>query len=147
MVETSFFGGAHVDTEARPPSPSAMRSLPVGKPEETDDRITVVDIDRLLDINDDRVCACLNCLDDPPPWGRSKHRDRFPALRYLSCRVEGCTWKIDIPSLVFHTTIYTAFVHDQSHFREESRNQDQNLIYTCKDDRCQIRTKRKDGVK
>ena len=144
MVEASFLSGAHVDTEARPNSFSALRSLPVGKPEETDDRITVTDIDRLLGINHDRVCTCLNCLDYNFPINE-KPRDQFPALRYISCRVEGCTWNHKI--YWFNDECARTKSHEESHFREETRDQDGKLIFTCKDDRCQIRTKRRDDVK
>ena len=146
MVETSFSGGAHVDTEARPTSFTASPSLPVGKPDEADDKITVANLDRVLGIKHDRVCACLNCLDWPSSLDFGKFRDRFPAVQYLSCRVEGCTWKDDVHGFYF---LFLGYVmrHEESHFREKTRDQDRELIFTCKDDRCQIRTKRKDDVK
>ena len=147
MVETSFFGGVHVDTEATSISSSPLSSLPVGKPDEADDKITVADIDRLRGTNRDRVCACLNCLDSPFPFICSAgFPDRFPALRYVSCRVEGCTWiqkRFNYP----YTAIREVFQHEEDHFREATRDRDGKLIYTCKNDRCQIRTKRKDDVK
>ena len=147
MVETSFFGGAHVDTEARPTSFTASPSLPVGKPDEADDKITVANLDRVLGIKHDGVCACLNCLDYPSSLISSRmNRDQLPALQYLSCRVEGCTWKTDIPNWVSWPKWLVSH-HEESHFREETRDQDRELIFTCKDDRCQIRTKRKDDVK
>ena len=146
VVETSSFGGAHVDTEAGPTSFTASPSLPVGKPDEADDKITVVNLDRLLGIKHDRLCACLNCLDFPSSLDFGEVRDRFPALQYLSCRVEGCTWKRDI-FLWISWPNWLVSDHEESHFREETRDQDQKLIFTCKDDRCQIHTKRKDDVK
>ena len=147
MVETSFFGEAHVDTEARPASFSVSPSLPVGNPDEADDKITTADIDRLYGINHDRVCACLNCLDFLPSLGLVEIRNRFPALRYISCRVEGCTWNHKIDFNWVYDECARTKSHEESHFREETSDQDWNLIFTCKDDRCQIRSKRKDDVK
>ncbi len=145
MAETSFFGGAHVDIEARPPSFSALPSLPVSKPDEADDKITVADIDRLLGISHDRVCTCLNCLDSPSSLGSFEARSRFPALLYISCRIEGCTWRQIVHSYSY--SLWPVMSHEERHFREETRDQDRKLIFTCKNDRCQIRTKRKDDVK
>ena len=139
MVEAPFLGGAHVNTEARPTTSSALRSITVGKPDEADDKITVADIDRLLGINHDRECACLNCL-DYPSLDFGKLRERFPALQNITCRIEGCTYqKTSGPYLSWQ--IPRMMRHEESHFREETRDQDRKLIYTCKDDRCRIRTK------
>ena len=144
MVETSFFGGVHVDTEARSTTSTALPSLPVGKPDEADDKITVADLDRLNGIKHDRLCTCLNCLDFPSSLDLSGlDRTRFPALQYISCRIEGCTWKQDYS----YESIWKVSYHEENHFREETRDQDGKLIFTCKNDRCQIRTKRKDDVK
>ena len=150
MVEASFLDGAPVDTEARPTSLSALRSLPVGKPDEADDKITVADIDRLLGINHDRVCTCLNCLDCPPSLRFDEFRARFPALKHFSCRIEGCTVSTWRSSKHYGHPFFdqwTVMRHEESHFREETRDQNGKLIFSCKDDRCQIRTKRKDDVK
>ena len=145
MVENSFFGAAYVGTEARLTSSSALRSVPVRKPDEADDKITVADIDRVFGINHDRVCSCLNCLNCSNPLSISflELQNRFPALQYMSCRIEGCTWIQDHPYWVK----WKVFRHEESHFREETRDKDGKLIFTCKDDRCQIRTKRRDDVK
>ena len=146
MVEAPFLGGAHANTEARPTTSSALRSIPVGKPDEADDKITVADIDRLLGINHDRVCACLNCLDYPSSLDFVKLRERFPALQNITCRIEGCTYqKSSGPYLSWQFD--QMLPHEESHFREQTRDQDRKLIYTCKDDRCRIRTKRRDDVK
>ena len=146
MVETSLFAGANVDTEARSTSSSALHSLPVGKPDEADDKITVADIDQLLGFTHARVCACLNCLDSPLSLIPLTYRDRFPALQYVSCRIEGCTWILEVSKYPYRSE-WEVFRHEESHFRERTRDQDGKLIFTCKDDRCQIRTKRKDDVK
>ena len=141
MVETSFFGGVHVDTEARSTTSTALPSLPVGKPDEADDKTTVADLDRLRGIKHDRVCTCLNCLHFPYFPFRGDFQARFPALQYISCRVEGCTW------IAASWRLWDVACHEDDHFREEARDQDGKFIYTCKNDRCHIRTKRKDDVK
>ena len=148
MAETLFCGGAHVDTEARPPSFSTLPSLSVSKPDEADDKITVVDIHRLLGINHDRVCACLNCLDFSSLSFVKivEFQDRFPALHYISCRVEGCTWRYDVSSHI-DRYLWSVIRHEESHFREENLDQDGKVTFACKDDRCQIRTKRINDVK
>ena len=145
MLGNSFIGG-HVDAEAKSISSSALRSLSVGKPDEADDKVKVADMDRLFGINHDRICACLNCLDYPFSFEYQQIRDQFPTLQYLSCRVEGCTW-LEKRSNYPYTAIWEVFQHEESHFREATRDQDGKLIYTCKNDRCQIRTRRKDDVK
>ena len=150
MVEAPFLGEAHVNTEARSTTSSAIRSVPVGKLDEADDKITVADIDRLLG-NHDRVCLCLNCLGDIPgiPHLRdsAKFRNRFPALQQISCRIEGCTWIQRVDQWYFFSDLWDTQSHEQTHFREETRDQDGKLVYTCKDGRCRIRTKRRDDVK
>ena len=146
MVETSFFGGVHVDTEARSTTSTALPSLPVGKPDEADDKITVADLDRLNGIKHDRVCTCLNCLDYPFFRIYDGIRHGFPALQHISCRVEGCTW-ITVHSIYLTLSIRYVKSHEENHFRKETRDQDEKRIFTCRDDRCQIRTKRKDDVK
>ena len=146
MVETSFFGGVHVDTEARSTTSTALPSLPVGKPDEADDKITIADLDRLNGIKHDRVCACLNCLNIPSSFDEDEVRARFPVLQYISCRIEGCTRVMRLP-----LSHWDVFYHEEDHFRGETRTQDwksiYTSIYTCKNDRCQIRSKRKDDVK
>ena len=146
MVEAPFLGGAHVNTDARPTTSSALRSVSVGKPDEADDKITVADVDRLLGIHD-RVCICLNCLDDTSPLNSRELRDRFPTLQKISCRIEGCTWDDEIFQDFVTTQIWGMMSHERSHFREQTRDEDGKWIYTCKGDRCRIRTKRKDDVK
>ena len=144
MAEAPFLIGAHANTEARSTTFSALRSVPGGKPDEADDKTTVVDIDRLHGTSHVRVCTCLNCLATPTsPFSLG----RFPALQHISCRIEGCTWvqNMNLPHISYAIT-YMAF-HEESHFRAETPDQDGKLIYTCTNDRCRIRTKRRDDVK
>ncbi len=147
MAGTSFLGGAHVDTEAKRTSFSALCSLPVGKPDEADDKLTVANIDRLFDINHGKVCHCLNCLSLPSSLHGRIIRDQFPALEKISCRIEGCTWNVKIVLFLTLPLIWEVICHEESHFCNKTRDHNRKLIYTCKDDRCQIRTKRKDDVK
>ena len=144
MVQASFFGGVPVDSEAKLTSSSALPSLPVGKTDEADDKIMVADIDRLNGIKHDRVCTCLNCL-NPLSITFNELSHRFPALQEISCRIEGCTYSRGDPQFIW--SMSGVFRHEESHFREETRQLDGNWIFTCKDDHCHIRTKRKDDVK
>ena len=150
MGEAPFLIGAHVNTEARSTTSSVICSVPVDKLDEADDKITVADLDRFLS-NHDRVCLCLNCLgsilDIPHILPSAEFRKRFPALQQISCRIEGCTWNQEIDQWHIFTDLWDTKSHEQTHFREETRDQDGKLVYTCKDGRCRIRTKRKDDVK
>ena len=145
MVEAPFLGEAHVNAEARPTTSSGLHSVPVDKPYDADDKIKVANIDRLLS-NHDRVCICLNCLDHIALPDLRKFRDQFPALQQISCRIEGCTWSKEI-FLWFVDAMWQMKSHEESHFREQTRDQDGKRIYTCTDDRCRIPTQRKDDVK
>ena len=149
MAEVPFLGGAHVDSEARLTTSSALPSVPVGKPDEADDKITVADIDRLLGINYDRVCTCLNCLDYSASLHSYEFRARFSALEHVLCRIEGCTWNKEIGEGMgtLSLAILCTRFHEEIHFRERTRDQNEKRIYTCTNDRCRIRTKRKDDVK
>ena len=146
MVQASFFGGVPVDSEARLTSSSALPSLPVGRTDEADDKITVADIDRLNGIKHDRVCACLNCL-NPSSITFNELSHRFPALQEISCRIEGCTYSTSDFHSFWSKGMSEVFHHEESHFREETFVQVGKWIYTCTNDRCHIRTKRKDDVK
>ena len=148
MVEAPFIGGAHANIEARLTTPSALRSVQVDKPDEADDKITGTNIYRFLG-NYDKACACLNCLAKPFTWEIYTLSDRFPALQYISCRIEGCTWNEEkkYPDCHIVWAINRMASHEASHFRAETRDQDGKLIYTCTNDHCRIRTKRKDDVK
>ena len=126
MVETPFLGGAHVNAETRPTTSSALHSVPVDKPDEADDKITFADIDRLLG-NHDRVCICLNCLDYPHLLYTLKLRDQFPALRQITCRVGDCTWKSE-PRYHDYIDFWYMTLHEESHFRAETRDLDGKWI-------------------
>ena len=149
-AKAPFLIVSHVNTEAKSTTSSAMRSIPVGKLDEADDKITVADLDRFLS-NHDRVCLCLNCLgsilDIPLIPYSAEFRNRFPALQHISCRIEGCTWIQRIDQRYHFIDFWDVRSHEQTHFREETRDRDGKLVYTCKDGRCRIRTKRKDDVK
>ena len=146
MIEASFLGGAHANTEARPTTSSTLRSVPVDKPDEADDKITATNIDRFLG-NYDKACNCLNCLDHSFPGNVFKLLDRFPALQCISCRIKGCTWHEKVQAHHIFSSSARVWAHEVAHFREETRDQDGKWIYTCTNDRCRIRTKRKDDVK
>ena len=150
MIEAPFLGGAHANTEARSTTSSAMRSVPVDKLDKADDKTTVADLDRLLG-NHDKACLCLNCLGDildiPHSKDSPEFRKRFPVLQQISCRIEGCTWIRRLDQLYYFSYLRDTISHEQTHFLEQTREQDGKLVYTCKDGRCRIRTKRKDDVK
>ena len=148
MVESSLFPGGHFDTEAKPTSSSALHSLPTGKPDEADDKITVADFDRLLDINHGKVCNCMNCLPFSHHLAVRGLERQFPALEKISCRIEGCSWNLKIEHRWPRWHVYLKVMsHEDSHFYQFRLDQDQKLIITCKDDRCRIRTKRMDDVR
>lgn len=117
-VEAPFPGGAYLNIEARLTASSALRSVPVGKPDEADDKITVADIDRLQGINHGRVCVCLNCLAYPTFLDYGEIGDRFPALQQVSCRIEGCTWDQEIGGQHdIGMAIRGMTCHEEIHFR------------------------------